>query len=70
MALDEELVGLQAGPLNGDRGKAAPDSICAGPMANRVPNVKLHFGINRISGITPVLLVEDLFQSFHKLAFD
>ncbi len=70
MAPDEELVGLQTGPFNGNRGKAASDSIAAGLMANRIPNVKIHFGIDRISGITPVLLVEDLFQSFHKLAFD
>ena len=70
MAPDEELVGLQTGPFNGNRGKAASDSIGAGLMANRIPNVKIHFGINRISGITPALLVEDLFQGLHRLAFD
>jgi hypothetical protein len=70
MAPDEELVGLQTGPFNGNRGKAASDSIGAGPMANRIPNVKIHFGINRISGITPALLVEDLFQGLHRLALD
>jgi hypothetical protein len=67
---DEELVGLQTGPFDGNRGKATFDPFGAGPMANRVPNVKVHFGINRIPGITPALLVEDLFQSLHRFPFD
>jgi hypothetical protein len=70
MAPDEEFVGLQTGPFNGNRGKAASDSIAAGLMANRIPNVKIHFGINRIAGITPAILVEDLFQGLHRLALD
>jgi hypothetical protein len=68
MAPDKKLVGLQTGPFNGNRGKAASDSIAAGPMANRIPNVKIHFGIYRISGITPALLMENLFQGLHRLA--
>jgi hypothetical protein len=70
MAAYEELVGLQTGPFDRNRGKATSNPFGAGPMANRVPNVKLHFGINRIPGITPALLVEDLFQGLHRLAFD
>ena len=70
MAPDEELVGLQTGPFDGNLGKATSNPFGAEPMADRVPDVKFHFGINRISGITPAVLVEDLFQGLHRLALD
>ena len=70
MPPDQEFVRLQAGPFDGKRGETALGSIGQGFSVDRVPDVKLHFRINRVAGIAPALLAQEFPQCFHSPGVD
>jgi len=56
-----ELIGLKAGPLDGNRGQASFGFIGPGPPGDRIPNAIFHLGAYGMPGIPATLPAQVIF---------